>query len=160
MRSIRSVSSSRLRSAALLTLLLASTTSHPTLQGQSPREWRDYAGGPDSSRFVGATQITASNVGQLQVAWAYPDGQTDFNPLVVRGTVYGLGAGDALVALDAATGREIWKQPGLPGFNVRGINYWEGADGADRRLLFVHANFLQALEARTALPVHTLLAIG
>ena len=31
--------------------------------GQQPREWRDYAGGPDSSRFVAATQITKDNVG-------------------------------------------------------------------------------------------------
>ena len=54
---------------------------------QSPREWRDYAGGPDSSRFVAATQITRANVGQLQVAWTYPDGDTDFNPLVVRDVI-------------------------------------------------------------------------
>ena len=62
------------------------------LSGQVPREWRDYAGGPDSSRFVAATQITKANVSQLEVAWTYPAGQTDFNPLVVRGTVYGRGA--------------------------------------------------------------------
>ena len=51
--------------------------------GQQPREWRDYAGGPDSSRFVAATQITKDNVRRLEVAWTYPQGQTDFNPLVV-----------------------------------------------------------------------------
>ena len=55
---------------------------------QPPREWRDYAGGPDSSRFVAATQITKGNVAQLQVAWTYPDGDTDFNPLVVRDVIY------------------------------------------------------------------------
>ena len=27
------------------------------------REWRDFAGGPDSSRFVAATQIDRTNVG-------------------------------------------------------------------------------------------------
>ena len=31
------------------------------VSGQDGREWRDYAGGPDSSRFVAATQITKSN---------------------------------------------------------------------------------------------------
>ena len=35
------------------------------LSGQERREWRDYAGGPDSSRYVAATQITKANVGQL-----------------------------------------------------------------------------------------------
>ena len=46
--------------------------------GAEQREWRDYAGGPDSSRFVAATQITKANVQQLEVAWIYPAGQTDF----------------------------------------------------------------------------------
>ena len=72
-----------------------------SVYGQQPREWRDYAGGPDSSRFVAAKQITKSNVSQLQVAWTYPAGQTDFNPLVVRGVVYGRGPNDSFVALDA-----------------------------------------------------------
>ena len=49
-------------------------------------------------------QITKRNVGQLQVAWTYPDGDTDFNPLVVRDVVYTRARGNALVALDAATG--------------------------------------------------------
>ena len=40
---------------------------------------------------------------QLRVAWAYPSGQTDFNPLIVRGVVYGRGPGSSFVALDAAT---------------------------------------------------------
>ena len=78
-----------------------------TLSAQ--REWRDYAGGPDSSRYVAATQITKANVGQLQVAWSYAPGMTDFNPLVVRGVVYGRGPGNSFVALDAATGKLLWK---------------------------------------------------
>ena len=43
-----------------------------TLSAQ--REWKDYSGGPDSSRYVTATQITKANVGQLQVAWNSPQG--------------------------------------------------------------------------------------
>jgi quinoprotein glucose dehydrogenase len=116
---------------------------------QRPREWRDYAGGPDSSRFVAATEITKANVHRLQVAWTYPAGQTDFNPLVVRDVVYGRGAGSSFVALDAATGKEIWIHDGVKGFNSRGVNYWESADGKDRRLIFSSNNFLQALDART-----------
>jgi len=76
-----------------------------SVSGHAQREWRDYAGGPDSSRFVAAKQITKDNVRQLQVAWTYAPGQTDFNPLVVRGVVYGLGANGSFVALDAATGK-------------------------------------------------------
>ena len=117
--------------------------------GQSPREWRDYAGGGDSSRFVAATQIDRNNVARLQVAWTYPEGDTDFNPLMARGVVYTRANGNTLVALDAATGRRLWVSPEIKGFSVRGVNYWESTDGADRRLLFSTLNMLQAIDART-----------
>jgi glucose dehydrogenase len=120
-----------------------------SVSGEQQREWRDYAGGPDSSRFVGATEITKANVKQLEVAWTYQAGQTDFNPLLVRGTVYGRGANNSFVALDAATGKEIWAHQGEKGFNARGVNYWESEDGAERRLIFSSTNFLQAIDAVT-----------
>jgi quinoprotein glucose dehydrogenase len=113
------------------------------------REWRDYAGGPDSSRFVAAKQITPANVHQLQVAWTYPGGQTDFNPLVVRGAVYGRAPNNSFVALDAATGNQLWIHEGVEGFNSRGVNYWESKDGKDRRLIFSSNNFLQEIDAQT-----------
>jgi glucose dehydrogenase len=133
---------------AAVMLALAGVTGL-TVSGQSPREWRDYAGGPDSSRFVAATQITKSNVSQLQVAWTYPSGLTDFNPLVVRGIVYGRGPEGSFVALDAATGKQIWIHEGVQGFNTRGINYWESKDGKARRLIFSSMNFLQEIDALT-----------
>jgi quinoprotein glucose dehydrogenase len=129
-------------------LALAGSTGF-SVSGEQQREWRDYAGGPDSSRFVGATEITKANVKQLEVAWTYQAGQTDFNPLLVRGTVYGRGANDSFVALDAATGKEIWAHQGEKGFNARGVNYWESDDGAERRLIFSSTNFLQAIDAVT-----------
>jgi quinoprotein glucose dehydrogenase len=38
---------------------------------------------------------------------------------------------------------------GIEGFALRGVNYWESADGRDRRLLFSSLNMLQAIDART-----------
>jgi glucose dehydrogenase len=122
--------------------------SAPSAQ-QRPREWRDYGGGPDSSRFVAASGIDKSNVSRLQVAWAYPSGQTDFNPVVVRGVIYGRGASNSFVALDAATGRQLWVHEGVDGFNGRGVNYWESTDGKDRRLIFSASNMLQEIDAQT-----------
>jgi glucose dehydrogenase len=116
---------------------------------RAPREWRDFGGSPDSSRFVAATQIDKSNVGRLEVAWTYPAGATDFNPLFVRGVVYGRIRDTGLVALDAATGKELWTHDAIPGFGLRGVNYWESADGADRRLLFSALNKLYAIDAKT-----------
>jgi quinoprotein glucose dehydrogenase len=126
-----------------------------TGHAQTPREWRDYAGGPDSSRFVAATQISRANVTQLQVAWVYAPGQTDFNPLVVRGVVYGRGANSSLVALDAATGSQLWIHEGIEGFNARGVNYWESRDGKERRLIFSANNRLQAIDASTGRSIQT-----
>jgi quinoprotein glucose dehydrogenase len=129
-------------------LLTGCTNVNGATQGAG-REWRDYAGGPDASRFVDAKQITSANVGQLQVAWSYPNAVTDFNPIVAHGAVYSRGTNDSFVAVDAASGKEIWVYPGIQGFNVRGMNYWESADGKDRRLIFTVRNMLQELDAAT-----------
>ena len=113
----------------MASVMLALTGARGLPAAGQPREWRDYAGSPDSSRFVAASQITKANVHQLHVAWTYADGQTDFNPLVVRGVVYSRGPNDSFVAVDAATGKQIWIHEGVKGFNVRGMNYWESKDG-------------------------------
>src|SRR6478672_9993883 len=124
----------RRHAGALASILLSLCSAACTRGGDGtsvPREWRDYAGGPDSSRFFPSTQISKDNVSRLQVAWSYKDGQTDFNPIVARGVVYGRGPGTSFVALDAATGRQIWVSDGVADFNARGVNYWESKDGKD-----------------------------
>ena len=64
-------------------------------------------------------------------------GNFGFNPVVVDGVMYVLGQNNAIVALDAATGKQIWSHP-VEGTIVsqRGINYWQSRDGSDRRLIF------------------------
>lgn len=138
-----------------LAALVAAAVAQVSSATPTPREWRDYAGGPDSSRFVAATQITKRNVGKLQVAWSYADGDTDFNPLVVRGVIYTRARGNALVAVDAATGKELWASAEFKAFAIRGVNYWESADGSDQRLLFSTLNMLRALDAKTGKPIPT-----
>ena len=138
-----------------LAALVAAAVVQVSSAAQAPREWRDYAGGPDSSRFVAATQITKGNVGKLQVAWTYADGDTDFNPLVVRGVIYTRARGNTLVAVDAATGKELWASAEIKAFAIRGVNYWESADGSDQRLLFSTLNMLRALDAKTGKPIPT-----
>jgi glucose dehydrogenase len=135
--------------AVVIITLVASVTG----AAQSPRDWRDYAGGPDSSRFVAATQVSKQNVARLQVAWTYPDGDTDFNPLVVRDVIYTRARGNRLAAIDAATGAARWVSPEIRGFTVRGLNYWESADGKDRRLLLTALNMLRAFDASTGQPI-------
>jgi len=120
--------------------------------------WSDYAGGSDGAQYSSLAQIDRSNVGQLRIAWTYPttDGKTYlFNPVVVDRTMYVLAHNDAIVALDAATGKELWIHPinAKALLTRRGINYWESADRSDRRLLFAADNFLQEINARTGQPI-------
>jgi glucose dehydrogenase len=137
-------------------LLLAGALGPPVSgQGQSRTEWRDYAGGPDGSRFMTSKQITKSNVGQLQVAWSYPYAETGFNPIVSRGVIYTRARNSSLVAIDAATGKEIWIHEGLQGMTTRGMNYWENKDGSDRRLIFSINDYLQEIDGKTGRSIVT-----
>jgi quinoprotein glucose dehydrogenase len=111
--------------------------------------------GPDSSNYRPYEQITKANVGQLQMAWSYPYGNAIFSPVYAHDTLYGFGRNGALIALDATTGKEIWIHEGLNGINSKGINYWESADGNDRRLIFSVQSFLQAVDARTGKTIPT-----
>jgi quinoprotein glucose dehydrogenase len=63
--------------------------------------------------------------------------------------VYARASNASFVALDAATGKQIWIHEGVQGFNSRGINYWESRDGTDRRLIFSAGNMLQEIDAQT-----------
>jgi quinoprotein glucose dehydrogenase len=125
---------------------------------QDYKTWKDYGGGPDSSHFVDLTQIDKSNVSQLEVAWFYPTGDSRsyvFNPIVVDNVMYVQARNSSLVALDAATGKEIWVHENLPGMATRGIAYWESKDRRDRRLIFAMNNYLQEIDARTGKSILT-----
>ena len=70
-------------------------------------------------------------MGQLEQAWTYP--LRAFNtavPVVVNGNMY-MTAQNRVVALNAATGEEVWVHetetgPGVGGFSGRGVGYWPG----------------------------------
>jgi quinoprotein glucose dehydrogenase len=120
--------------------------------------WRSYGGGVDSSQYSSLKQINKTNVKQLQVAWTVPvGGNTMTNPLVVDGTIFVPRAGQnaAIVALDAATGKELWSNPG--GTSSRGMNYWESADRKDRRLVFINGGYIREINAQTG---ETVMAFG
>ena len=114
--------------------------------------WKAYLGGPGSEQFSSLTQINKTNVNQLQVAWTYATGEKGnylFNPLIVDGTMYVLARNNSVVALDAVTGKERWTHANTGAVTQRGINYWETKDRSDRRLLYLNAGYLTAIDART-----------
>ena len=151
------------RTTATLTLL-AALGAAAAAQAQNGREperpyttWRTYGGGGHSSQYSALDQIDKSNVAQLEVAWSFPVGERSFvfNPIVVDNVMYVLARDNEIVALDAATGRELWARPHEGPVSARGINFWQSADGSDRRLLYLNAGMLTAFNARTGATITT-----
>jgi quinoprotein glucose dehydrogenase len=135
--------------AAVLPVLLRSQATRAT---RSFKTWSEYLGGADSSQYSALDQINKSNVASLQAAWTYSTGDTRgyrFNPIVVDGTMYVLAKNNSIVALDPATGTEKWQHRNEGAVTDRGMNYWESSDGSDRRLLYLNAGSLTAVDART-----------
>jgi quinoprotein glucose dehydrogenase len=138
-----------------LAAVLLGLVSAGVIAARSDKWWWDNLGGPDSSNFSNLDQIRKSNVGDLQVAWFYAHGNTGFNPIAVEDMLFVSGRGNSLIALEPTTGKEIWIHENIPGLSARGINYWQSANGRDKRLLLVSGPFLQAIDARTGKSILT-----
>ncbi len=83
------------------------------------RGWTDYGGGPDQSKYVALDEIDKTNVSQLKVAWSYStedDRTYQWNPVIVDTIMYVLAKNSSLIALNAATGKEIWIHANLQGY--------------------------------------------
>ena len=118
-------------------------------------DWSEYLGGPDRNHYSPLTQINESNVKDLQVAWTYalPDsGQMQANPITVNGILYSVSASVQAFALDAATGKEIWRF-GDPLKNWASTS--RGLSFADGRILYTAGPNLWALDAKTGKPIET-----
>jgi len=128
-------------------------------QDKSYTQWSEYLGGPERNHYSTLSQITPENVHQLQIAWTYsmPDsGQMQTNPIVVDGVLYAISPSVQAFALDAATGKEIWRfgDPLKVWHSTgRGVVYWE--EGNDKRILHTIGPKLYALDARTGQPIPT-----
>ena len=116
--------------------------------------WRDYGGGAGRAQYSALTQINRTNVSKLQVAWTYPTGDSGnylFNPVVVDDVMYVLAKSNSIVALDAATGKELWTHETghgphhEPRHQLLGERGPLGPPAACSR----SSQFLQALDART-----------
>jgi quinoprotein glucose dehydrogenase len=119
--------------------------------------WSEYLGGADSSQYSSLKQINKSNVKQLEIAWQYltGPGTYTFDPLIVDSVMYVLAQNNSVIALDAATGKELWVHPNMGAVGQRGMNYWEHKDRSDRRLFFINGGFLTAIDARTGNTVNS-----
>jgi quinohemoprotein ethanol dehydrogenase len=78
----------------------------------APEQWltigRDYA----ETRFSPLRQIDDRNVNRLGLAWSYDTGSLrglEATPLVANGVLYATGDWSNVFALDARSGRELWR---------------------------------------------------
>ncbi len=136
----------------LLSLSGCGTVPESPLSKQQYREWKDYGGGPDHSKYVELDQITKLNVSDLEIEFivpTYDQVNYQFNPIVVDGVMYILGRNTSIIAVDATTGEEIWIHEGLNRITPRGINFWQSDDKKQKRLIFFVNNTMQAIDAFT-----------
>jgi quinoprotein glucose dehydrogenase len=152
--------------ASLLILLMCTTVRVPGQTGARNGEWPTYGGDLGHTRYSPLDQINASNFSKLEVAWRFktdnlgprPEFNLESTPLMVKGVLYSTGGTRrAVVALDAATGEQLWihsENEGPRGaaaprqLSGRGLAYW--TDGKEERILYVTPGYrLIALDAKT-----------
>jgi len=150
-----------------LSLLLAlsigcAAAGPPSTKSGAGRDWRAYLGNTASTHYSTLDQIHKGNVATLQVAWTHETGdkgEFQTNNLIVDGVLYTASPSRNVIALNAATGKALWKfDPRTErqvnvGNRQRGLVYWEA--GRDRRIFTSAGTWLYALDARTGLPVRT-----
>ena len=115
-----------------------------------------YGGAAENNHYSALAQINRSNVKQLVAAWSFDtqeQGGLQTSPIIVEGVLYGLTPTQKVFALNASTGRLLWKfDSGIPGTQPdRGLAYW--GSGNDKRILVGVMNFVYALDAATGNPV-------
>jgi quinoprotein glucose dehydrogenase len=124
-------------------------------------DWPIYGGTTDNTRYSTLDQITPANVKQLKVAWTYEThdefegSEMQSNAIVIDGVLYATTPKLRVIALDAATGRELWtfdpntidRKPGR--YRHRGVTVFRD------RVFVTQRNNLWALDNRTGKPILT-----
>lgn len=120
-------------------------------------DWPIYGGTPENNHFSSLAQINRKNVKSLEVAWTFDteeSGGLQSSPLIVDGVLYGLTPTQKVFALNAVTGKLLWKfDSGIKGTQPnRGLAYWSD-NKQDKRIVVGVMNFVYALDAATGKPI-------
>lgn len=124
--------------------------------GQPDQDWPVYGGHATGDRYSNLRQISAANVGSLEVAWRMDHeapGESQTHPLIVGRSLYTYTPEHKVLALDAATGQRLWQfDSGIRGTGpARGLTWW--TDGRTSLLFAGVMNYLFALDPATGKPV-------
>jgi quinohemoprotein ethanol dehydrogenase len=121
-----------------------------------PQNWFTGGRDQDGTYYSPLTTIDAKNVNRLGFAWQYDLGSPrrgqEATPIVVDGVMYTSGTWGYVYAVDASTGRELWRYDPKPDYFVgrhpccdlvnRGVAVWKGkvyVAAVDGRLHAVNA---------------------
>lgn len=156
--------------AALVTLVACATPR------SEDGDWRAYGRTAKGDRFSPLAQITPDNVTRLQLAWRYRTGDPaptgdrrparfSATPIAVGGRLFFATPFGKIVALDGATGRELWAHDAAVDRDVRygdflsrGVSHWvdrsaaPGAECAARIVAGIIDGRLLSLDAATGRP--------
>ena len=152
--------------------VIAMATMAPGQTRAKDSEWPTYGADLANSKYRPLDQINAANFGKLEIAWRFktdslgtrPEFRLEGTPLMVNGVIYASGGTRrSVVALDAATGEELWVHGEHEGeraavaprqLSGRGVAYW--TDGKQERILYITPGYrLVALDAKTGVPIPT-----
>ncbi len=160
--------------ATLVAAAFASTIFASARQTAAMIEWPYVGSGQAHTKYSTAGEITAANVGELEIVWRWDPnekplekygtrpGPFQATPIMVGDVLYLSTMYTRVAALDAETGAELWtfdpkayeggpKGAGPRGFKHRGIAWWR--DGDDARIFLNSRDRLYAIDAATGKPV-------
>jgi len=123
-------------------------------------DWPMYRRDLSGTGYSPLARVDRKNVKDLTQAWTYslqaeapvagaPALASQATPIVLNGVMY-VPAADRVVALDAVTGKELWRHVvtgGAP--SRRGVAYWTGAASTPPRIFVMAGRRLLALDAAT-----------
>ncbi len=128
------------------------------LRAQTGTNWPVYGGNFSGTKYSTLKQVNRENVRKLQPAWIYRcddargAGSTiECNPLVIDGRMYLTTAGLKLIALEAGTGKELWRFDPWNGQGGRGVNRGVAISQHEnkKRILYATGQFIHAVDAET-----------
>jgi quinate dehydrogenase (quinone) len=139
---------------SIAAVLISAIYPHGVIHGKAPplramsssvvsSDWPAYGRTLAGTRFSPISEINPTNVGRLAVAWQFrtgavhtADSEDQNTPIEVDDTVFICTPSDVVFALDADTGRQIWKfDPKVPVSvwpRCRGVSYYRVGNRSDQ----------------------------
>jgi quinoprotein glucose dehydrogenase len=143
----------RRRLAAILTALVIPAAALAQSGATPPGDWTSYARDLSGDRYSPLTQIDTGNVEQLEPAWSFrlrPEGGAAVLggtvPIVIDGVMY-MPIGNAVVALEADSGKVVWRHP-VKGLVRRAVSWWPGDGAIGPRIFYSTGSEITALNPK------------